>query len=357
MKQWPRHHGPRLSRSLPNLRRSRARTFSTGKPLLDDSHDPRIRDLGRQILDDYAIIRENYATPKHPIVLAHGLLGFSELKVSPYLPAIEYWHGIKQALVANKCSVLTTSVPPSGSIEERAEKLAADILAQTSAAAAPSLIDSDHNNNNRALRHNGGQNGQETPVVNIIAHSMGGLDARYMISRLRPRGIRVASLVTIATPHRGSPFADYLVDSDAGSPLHLPRLYSVIRRAGLGTSAFGQLTTRYMRDEFNPRVPDDERVRYFSYGAMIDEPSLLGAFRVPYGVIWEKEGENDGLVSVRSSRWGEYKGTLVGVSHLDLINWSNRARWAVREWMGMKRTFNAVAFYLDVADMLAKEGL
>lgn len=29
----------------------------------------------------------------------------------------------------------------------------------------------------------------------------------------------------------------------------------------------------------------------------------------------------------------------------------------MREWMGMRRTFNAVAFYLDVADMLAKEGL
>ncbi|EGR45931.1 uncharacterized protein TRIREDRAFT_67507 [Trichoderma reesei QM6a] len=355
MKQWPRHHGPRLSRSLPNLRRSRARTFSAAKPLLhESSHDPRIRDLGRQILDDYAMIRENYATPKHPIVLAHGLLGFSELKVSPYLPAIEYWNGIKQALVANRCSVLTTSVPPSGSIEERAEKLAADILAQTSAA---SLSHSNNNNNNNNNKNTNDRDSRLTPVVNIIAHSMGGLDARYMISRLRPRGIKVASLVTIATPHRGSPFADYLVDSDAGSPLHLPRLYSVIRRAGLGTSAFGQLTTRYMRHEFNPRVPDDQAVRYFSYGAMIDEPSLLGAFRVPYGVIWEKEGENDGLVSVRSSRWGEYKGTLVGVSHLDLINWSNRARWAVREWMGMKRTFNAVAFYLDVADMLAKEGL
>lgn len=63
MKQWPRHHGPRLSRSLPNLRRSRARTFSAAKPLLhESSHDPRIRDLGRQILDDYAMIRENYGT-------------------------------------------------------------------------------------------------------------------------------------------------------------------------------------------------------------------------------------------------------------------------------------------------------
>ncbi|PON26090.1 hypothetical protein TGAM01_v205034 [Trichoderma gamsii] len=356
MRKWLLHYrGPRLSPlPPPNLRPSH-HFFSTAKAYLKDSSDPRIRDVGRRIHDDYATIRENYgmiessarlqkevgtftdtttATPKYPIVLAHGLLGFSELRVSALLPPIEYWHGIKQALTQNNCAVITASVPPSGSIEERAAKLAADIVAQTS------------------------RDKHETPTVNIIAHSMGGLDARYMISRLKPvlQNVRVASLVTIATPHRGSPFADYLVERGAG-PIHLPRLYSIIRRAGLGTSAFGQLTTRYMREEFNTKVLDDEAVRYFSYGAAIDEPSLLGAFRLPYGVVGRAEGENDGLVSVESSRWGVYRGTLMGVSHLDLINWSNRAAWTVREWMGMKRTFNAVAFYLDVADMLAKEGL
>ncbi|RFU75476.1 triacylglycerol lipase [Trichoderma arundinaceum] len=338
MTKWHTYRGPRLSRSLPNLRPSASyRFFSAAKPVLRPSNDPRIRDLGRRILDDYAIIRDNYATPKHPIVLAHGLLGFSELRVSALLPPIEYWHGIKQALTENNCTVITASVPPSGSIEERAAKLAADILAQTA-----SSLDTPRNG--------------QAPTVNIIAHSMGGLDARYMISRLQPLNINIASLVTIATPHRGSPFADYLVERGAG-PIHLPRLYGIIRRAGLGTSAFGQLTTRYMREEFNPRVQDDESVRYFSYGAAIDEPSLLGAFRLPHGVVSKAEGDNDGLVSVESSRWGAYKGTLMGVSHLDLINWSNRAAWTMREWMGMKRTFNAVAFYLDVADMLAKEGL
>ncbi|KAM0257177.1 hypothetical protein ACHAQJ_004538 [Trichoderma viride] len=338
MRIWLHYRGPRLSRSLPNLRSSSSHQFfSTAKPHLQSSDDPRIRHLGRRIHDDYAIIRENYATPKYPIVLAHGLLGFSELRVSALLPPIEYWHGIKQALVENNCTVITASVPPSGSIEERAAKLAADIMAQSAASLSK------------------GQDGQ-VPTVNIIAHSMGGLDARYMISRLQPLNVKIASLVTIATPHRGSPFADYLVERGAG-PIHLPRLYGIIRRAGLGTSAFGQLTTRYMKEEFNPRVLDDQSVRYFSYGAAIEEPSLLGAFRLPYGVVGKMEGENDGLVSVESSRWGVYQGTLMGVSHLDLINWSNRAAWTMREWMGMKRTFNAVAFYLDVADMLAKEGL
>lgn len=61
------------------------------------------------------------------------------------------------------------------------------------------------------------------------------------------------------------------------------------------------------------------------------------------------EGPNDGLVSVESSRWGEYKGTLDNVSHLDLINWTNRLRWYIWELTGGKRrNFNAIAFYLHI---------
>jgi triacylglycerol lipase len=113
-----------------------------------------------------------------------------------------------------------------------------------------------------------------------------------------------------------------------------------------------------MKEEFNSSTPDLPSVKYYSFGAAVEQPPpALSPFRRSWSVVREKEGENDGLVSVGSSRWGEYKGTLMGVSHLDLINWSNRMRWMVREWMGMKKTFNAVALYLDIADMLAKEGL
>lgn len=64
------------------------------------------------------------------------------------------------------------------------------------------------------------------------------------------------------------------------------------------------------------------------------------------------EGPNDGLVSVESSKWGEYKGTLDNVSHLDLINWTNRLRWYIWELTGGKqRNFNAIAFYLHITGM------
>ena len=43
--------------------------------------------------------------------------------------------------------------------------------------------------------------------VNLVAHSMGGLDARYLITHLN-MAEQVRSLTTVSTPHRGT----YLVD-------------------------------------------------------------------------------------------------------------------------------------------------
>lgn len=43
--------------------------------------------------------------------------------------------------------------------------------------------------------------------------------------------------------------------------------------------------------------------------------------------------------SVQSSQWGDYKGTLIGVSHLDLINWTNRLKWFFWELTGSKRKY------------------
>lgn len=251
--------------------------------------------------------------PKYPIVLAHGLLGFAELKLAGnYLPPIHYWRGIKEALTANGAEVITATVPPTGSIEERSAKLRENIL----------------------------EDSHGRPV-NIIAHSMGGLDARYMISyahrRRAQRGethapsndINVRSLVTIATPHHGSAYADYLFDQIG--PDRLPGVYKAWKRTtGLSTGAFSQLTRKYMSEEFNPHTPDDPDVRYFSYGAALNQkPPLLSPFRASFNVLTKEEGPNDGLVSVDSAKWGTYKGTLENVSHLDLINWTNRVRWAI----------------------------
>jgi len=66
-------------------------------------------------------------------------------------------------------------------------------------------------------------------------------------------------------------------------------------------------------------------------------PGIWSLFRQSYRILEQEEGPNDGLVSVRSSKWGNYKGTLVGASHLDLINWTNRVKSIVSELTGKKR--------------------
>lgn len=226
-------------------------------------------------------------------------MGFNELRLAgSYFPGVQYWRGITEALIANGNEVIIAQVPPSASIEDRALKLG-QCIAEKAAG----------------------------KKVNIIAHSMGGLDARYMISRLKPENVDVLSLTTISSPHEGSAFADFVMDSIG--PIFSPKFWRSLDSMGISTGVFVQLTRKYMTEEFNPKTPDDPNVRYFSYGAMV-QPSIWSAFRQPGRIVSAQEGENDGLVSVKSARWGSYKGTLVDVSHLDLINWTNRLKW----WFG-----------------------
>jgi triacylglycerol lipase len=85
-----------------------------------------------------------------------------------------------------------------------------------------------------------------------------------MISRLQPKNVGVLSLTTIATPHRGSAFADYMFDTIG--PRQIKRLYKVMEYFGLETDAFSQLTRKYMQSEFNSKTPDVEGIRYVAAG-------------------------------------------------------------------------------------------
>ena len=311
------------SRTWLRLQSTKTGDGSEEKPI-----DPTSDDLGRLIEDDFGAFKEKYQSPKHSIVLAHGLMGFDELHIAGrYLPGVQYWRGIKEVLAANDIEVITTSVPSTGSIEERAKALAHDIKTKAAGKA-----------------------------VNIVAHSMGGLDSRFMISQLRPKDFRVMSLTTIATPHRGSSAADIIL-REIGDD-HLPGIYKTLARLKINSGAFSQLTRDYVNKTFNPANPDDPDIRYFSYGASA-RPSIFSVFRLSHDLIEVLEGPNDGLVSVYSSKWGQdgYKGTLMGVTHLDLINWTNRLKLLTARITHQKRSFVAAAFYLSIADMLAREGL
>jgi triacylglycerol lipase len=70
--------------------------------------------------------------------------------------------------------------------------------------------------------------------VNQMAHSMGGLDCRYLISKVRPEEYTPLSLTTISTPHHGSPFMDWCA---VRASAMYPRACSCARRRTSGSGA------------------------------------------------------------------------------------------------------------------------
>lgn len=286
-------------------------------------------DTPEQAREDKSGIRHQptYLSPRLPIVFAHGLFGapsFTPAALREAMPALSivYWRGIADTLQRRGIEVLVAKVPMSGSIQERAESLR-DVI-------------------EKEFPHR---------EINLIGHSMGGLDGRYLVSQLDST-FTVRSLTTIATPHRGSTFADFMIDKVIGQD-RLPALLKLVERSGLpgGGRAFACLTVPSMR-QFNEVVQDRDSCVYMSWGAAC-QPGFFHEFRIPYGIIKEVEGDNDGLVSVESSKWAEYRGTLQA-SHLDLIGWTNRVAAAI----GPGETpFDPKPLYLTICEDLAIRGL
>ena len=124
-----------------------------------------------------------------PIMLAHGICPFSRL----YQPLagrnnhpddrFHYFRLIRSTLRRHGYTVFHTRVSWAGALERRAGDLRGEILRLTDGF-------------------------RRWPRVHVIAHSMGGLDARHMLLTHRMED-RVASLTTIGTPHLGTSYADW----------------------------------------------------------------------------------------------------------------------------------------------------
>ncbi|KAG0336048.1 hypothetical protein BG004_008218, partial [Podila humilis] len=142
--------------------------------------DRRIKNFGLSMP-----VSANYTAPRHPIVLCHGLFGFDKIGPEgiPHLQ-IHYWSGIQKALTKLGAKVVVAGVPRTGAIKKRADDL------------------------HRMLSST-----VEGMPVNFLAHSMGGLDCRYLISHIQDKNYNVQSLTTLSTPHRGSPFMDWCRDN------------------------------------------------------------------------------------------------------------------------------------------------
>lgn len=145
--------------------------------------------------------------------------------------------------------------------------------------------------------------------IHIVAHSMAGLDSRYMLCRnlcgLADPG-RVASLSTISTPHWGSPIADLLVGPQP--PVLDPRRIAydtflhLARELGLQAGALGNLTSSFAI-KFNQQNHGVSNVRYFCYAGSGMDSFLLKPSHLYIDLTGQTPDEkaNDGLVSVKSA--------------------------------------------------------
>jgi triacylglycerol lipase len=233
------------------------------------------------------------ADKRSPIVLVHGLLGFDRVKVGPFT-MMRYFPGIEDALVVAGHPVGVPHLSKTRGVLRRATELKRFVLERFP--------------NER---------------VHLIAHSMGGLDARYMISCLGMHG-RILSLTTIGTPHRGTSFADW------GQRRLGRTVKPLLRFCGVPTDAFDDLTTEACA-RFNELMPDAPGVRYFSVAGSCQRLFLPKLWWPAAALVAQEEGANDGVVSVRSAAYGE--GCEVWDSdHMNLVNRPNRraAGWGHR---------------------------
>jgi triacylglycerol lipase len=256
----------------------------------------------------------------YPIVLVHGFLA-SAKGMSSFRPEIT------AGLQDDGHRVFKVAVNPLGTVATRAVALRAQVLA--------------------ILKQTGASK------VNIIAHSMGGLDARYLISMLH-EGHHVASLTTLGTPHRGTTLADAVLSTqgtwasdrafDALSGLAEQLWHS--KEVPEVKAAVADLTVDAAKT-FNAAVKDDAGVYYQSWAGVSsslfwqgnandasacvanDGRSLLWARAGTFDVlaaplmatnlfVAPKGEPSDGATTVASAKWGNFRG-CVPADHLDLI--------------------------------------
>jgi triacylglycerol lipase len=217
-----------------------------------------------------------------PIVLVHGLFGFAQVRMGSWV-LVDYFNGIPEALRAAGNRVLVARLSPTGGIADRAVQLR--LFLDREAPREP---------------------------VHIIGHSMGGLDARYLISRLG-MAARVLSLTTLGTPHRGSPVADWALS-------RVVRLVGpMFDCLGISRQAFADLTVARCK-KFNAETPDVPGVRYFSVAGLHRLHWSNPSWKLTSPIVATAEGPNDGIVSLASASWGE-SCEVWDADHMNLVNW------------------------------------
>jgi triacylglycerol lipase len=248
--------------------------------------------------------------PRHPVVFCHGMLAFSMLKMQ--MPEdLNCFAPLRRFLIERGIRVLFPQVAPTAGVAERAASLKEQILCWT-----------------------------DEPI-DLVAHSMGGLDARYMITHLGMEE-RVRCLTTVCTPHRGTYLADWFL---ANFRNRVPLLLA-LEAFGVNVKGFRDCRLEACR-QFNATTPNSARVRYFSYGGEVSPGRLSPVLRRAWNILTPIEGPNDGMVSVGSARWGEYLGTVYA---------DHFAQTPDSLFLRAGEDFDPVGFYSRMIEDLARRG-
>jgi triacylglycerol lipase len=249
--------------------------------------------------------------PRYPVVFCHGMLAMTTLQMK--LPKdLNCFSPLREFLRERGIRALFPQVSPTSGIKARARQLREQI-----------------------------QHWTDEPV-NIIAHSMGGLDARYLITHLGMAD-HVRSLLTIATPHRGTYLADWFLSNFRN---RFPLLLA-LEALGMNIDGFHDCRPAACQD-FNAHTPDIPGVRYFSFGGAVSPAQVIPPLRRGCNLLTPIEGPNDGLVSVASARWGEYLGTIP-VDHF--------VQTPDHLLPVPTQPFDALGFYFRLLEDLARRGL
>ncbi len=258
---------------------------------------------------------------KYPVLFVHGL-GFRDRKW------INYWGRIPKALIKNGAEIFYGGQDAWGNIEDNAVTIRNNLL--------------------RALKIS------DTDKINIIAHSKGGLDVRFMISRYGLEE-KIASVTTISTPHNGSKTMDYLYNS-LNPAIKFTAFFVNIWFRILGDkkpdfyNTCREMTTDCCM-EFNKKYEANDNFYRQSYASLMKNSLSDILFVLPHYIIKKFDGENDGIVGINSTVWGEFRGVFRGkknrgISHADIVDFRR---------MNFQGT-DVRLFYIDIVSGLKNMG-
>ncbi|HHT66746.1 MAG TPA: hypothetical protein GX010_00755 [Erysipelotrichaceae bacterium] len=188
--------------------------------------------------------------------------------------------------------------------------------------------------------------------INIIAHSKGGLDAKYMIEYL-DMSKNVASLTTLCTPHKGSPIATHILNKPRWLLKFLAFWINLWYRI-LGDKkpdayrVCKQLATIDSVEDETMKITSEIYCQSYSTTLKRSRDDFIMGIPLKFYHRYEKGTASDGLVGRESTQFGEYKGEAFeeSMSHSEII-----------DFMASKKKKEKIyAFYTMICEDLKERG-